>query len=100
MSRSGGKPILNWRLLTVTTHSSGFLRADLFMTAASLATDRARQRAAHARIQQQWIAPFERRAERISPEQLCYELTGEAGAGEHSCQIPGTVLQGEVFFSF
>jgi RNA polymerase sigma-70 factor (ECF subfamily) len=48
----------------------GFLRAYLFKTAANLATDRARQRAAHSRIQQQWIAPFESRAQPISPEHV------------------------------
>ncbi len=48
----------------------GFLRAYLFKTAANLATDRQRQRAAHSRIQQQWIAPFERRDQPISPEDV------------------------------
>jgi RNA polymerase sigma factor (sigma-70 family) len=47
-----------------------FLRAYLFKTAANLATDRARQRAAHSRIQQQWIMPFESRAQPISPEHV------------------------------
>ena len=53
-----------------TPGAVSFLRAYLFKIAANLATDRARQRATHSRVQQQWIAPFESRTQPFSPEHV------------------------------
>jgi RNA polymerase sigma-70 factor (ECF subfamily) len=45
-----------------------FLRAYLFKIAANLATDRARQRATHLRLQEQYLAPLSRQAQPPTPE--------------------------------
>jgi RNA polymerase sigma factor (sigma-70 family) len=51
-----------------STGAVSFLRAYLFKTAANLAIDRARQRAARARIYEQWIEPFQELQQPLSPE--------------------------------
>lgn len=57
------------RMLELDTPGAvSFLRAYLFKTAANLATDRARQRAARTRIHDQYLAPFGRLAQPQSPE--------------------------------
>ncbi len=51
-----------------STGAVSFLRAYLFKTAANLVIDRARQRAARARIYEQWIEPFQELQQPLSPE--------------------------------
>lgn len=57
------------RMLELDTPGAvSFLRAYLFKTAANLATDRARQRAAQARLNEHWLAPLDGVSQAPSPE--------------------------------